>query len=188
MKKIIKYILFLFIVWFCIHSTIIIFDGLNDEISASDTAVIFGNKIETDGRPSKRLKSRLNKGIELYNKKLIKKIIVSGGLGKEGFEEVDVMKDYLIENHIPENDILADKEGYNTYLTAKNTSKIMKDNDFEAVILVTQYYHISRAELAFKKFGMNQIYSAHANMFPEIKDLYSIPREFVAYYYYLLRK
>lgn len=36
-------------------------------------------------------------GLQLYEKNRVKKIIVSGGFGKEGFYEGDKMKEYLIK-------------------------------------------------------------------------------------------
>lgn len=43
-----------------------IIDGLNDELKPVDAAVVLGNKVEVNGRPSERLKSRLDKSVELY--------------------------------------------------------------------------------------------------------------------------
>ncbi len=186
MKKRLKYAFLIFTIWFCVHSIAIITDGLIDEIGKSDVIVVFGNKVEKNGQPSKRLKSRLDRGIELYNNQNAKKIIVSGGLGKEGFDEALIMKNYLVKNNIPEESIMTDSKGINTYATAKNTKEIMEKNDLNSVNLVTQYYHISRSKLAFRKIGIKEIYSAHANIF-ELRDFYSIPREFLAYYKYLFK-
>jgi len=46
------------------------------------------------GEPSPRLQSRLDKAFDLYSKNYFQQIIVSGGLGKEGFEEALVMTEY----------------------------------------------------------------------------------------------
>lgn len=85
MKKFFK-IAFSFLgIWFLAHSIFIIFDGLNDRNSKADVAIVLGNKVNEDGTLSDRLKARLDKSIELYKNGRVKKIIVSGGLGKEGF-------------------------------------------------------------------------------------------------------
>jgi len=185
---IVKYIILLLAGWFLVHSTIIIIDGLNDNVDRADMIVIFGNKVETNGLPSARLQSRLDRGIELYNHDYAPTIIVSGGFGKEGFDEGTVMKDYLLNNSIPEENIIVDSDGNNTYQTAKNVKKIMKSQNMTSVIIVTQYYHIARARLAFKRVGIEEIYSAHALMPPELRDPYSVFREFVGYYAYLFKK
>ncbi|MTI68384.1 MAG: YdcF family protein, partial [Firmicutes bacterium] len=45
--------------------------------------------------------------------------------------------------------------------------------------------HITRTKLAFEKVGIDKVYTAHAKIF-EIRDLYSLTREFFAYYKYLV--
>ena len=94
--------------WFLIHTSYIIIDGHSDKQTKADVAVVLGNKVMEDGTPSPRLQARLDKSIELYNNQRVKWIIVSGGLGKEGHWEADIMKQYLIQNQIPETAILVD--------------------------------------------------------------------------------
>src|SRR5215207_9219905 len=93
-------ILLIFPLWFFAHVVYIVADGLTDEIERADAAVVLGNTVERDGQPSERLKARLEKAVELYEKNLVGVIIVSGGFGAEGFEEADVMRDYLVSKNI----------------------------------------------------------------------------------------
>ncbi|MFC6331225.1 YdcF family protein [Paenibacillus septentrionalis] len=176
----------LLIIWFIVHTTFIVIDGLNDELKPVDAAVVLGNKVETNGQPSERLKARLDKAAELYDRGYYTFIIVSGGIGKEGFDEAAVMKSYLIDQGIAEDSIIEDNNGYNSYMTAQNTSKIMDELKLDSVMIITQYFHISRTKLAFGKMDMEEVYSAHANIF-ELRDIYSIIREFPAYYKYLFK-
>lgn len=178
-------ILLVFPLWFFIHTIYIVADGLNDEIAKADAAVVLGNTVERNGQPSERLKARLDKAVELYEKNLARKIIVSGGFGVEGFEEADVMRDYLVGKNIPERDIILDRDGYNTHKTAVNTKQIMQANNLQSVIIVSQYFHITRTRLAFQKAGIENIYAAHADYF-ELRDVYSIVREFTGFYTYLI--
>ncbi|NLB41834.1 MAG: YdcF family protein, partial [Clostridiales bacterium] len=92
--------------WFLIHIVVIAIDGLNDNIGISDVAVVLGNKVELDGKPSKGLQGRLDRALELYNKEHFKYIIVSGGTGEEGFDEAIVMKNYLVENGVSDEAVL----------------------------------------------------------------------------------
>lgn len=73
--------------WFIIHQIIIITNGLLSKPNKSEYAVILGNKVNNDSTLSKRLKARVLKALDLYNNSLVKKVFVSGGLGKEGFYE-----------------------------------------------------------------------------------------------------
>lgn len=92
MKKGIKYLIATIFFLFIGHILIITFEGLNDNIEFSEVAVVLGNKVELDGRPSKRLQGRLDRAVELYKKEYFNYVIVSGGIGKAGFNEAVIMK------------------------------------------------------------------------------------------------
>jgi len=184
LMKFLKGLFFGLILWFCIHTIVTVVDGLTDEVGRSDVGIVLGNKVELDGQPSKRLQSRLDKAVELYNKKYFDNIIVSGGLGQEGYDEAQVMKDYLVNAGIPSDVIIVDNKGENTQMTAENSKSIMDSNNFQTATVITQYYHVTRTKLAFNNAGVKEVYSAHARIF-ELRDIYSLVREFFAYYQYL---
>jgi vancomycin permeability regulator SanA len=95
-------------------------DGLSDDLVESDVAIILGNKVNENGEPSDRLKARLDVAVKLFNDSVIKYIVVSGGIGKEGYDEAQVMKTYLVDNQVLEKIVIVDNNGNNTYLTASN--------------------------------------------------------------------
>ena len=167
------------------HTLWITIDGLTDETKAAEIGVVFGNEVLSTGELSARLKARLDKTIELYNAKKFPLILVSGGVDQYQNEEAELMKEYLLENNIPENKILTDSEGNDTAQTVSNTAKIMSAYQLESVFAISQFYHISRIKLAFSKLHITEVSSAHAKYF-ELRDFYSLLREFFAYYKYLL--
>ena len=190
-KKYIKKITLIFssfvLSWFFIHTAIISIDGLFDDAQRADFAVVLGNTVTPQGEPSSRLKGRLDAAMQLYLDKKVRYILVSGATGIENKNEALVMKKYLVSNGIPENFILTDLAGKNTFLTAQNSRKIADENNLKSVFVVSQYFHISRCKLAFKKAGFTEVYSVHADYF-ELRDIYSLVREFLAYYYYFIMK
>src|SRR5215207_6289771 len=139
--------LLVFPLWLLAHVVYIVADGLTDETVKADAAVVLGNTVERDGEPSARIKARLDKAVELYEKNLVGKVIVSGGFGAEGFEEAEVMRDYLAGKNIPAENIILDRDGYNTYKTAVNTKQIMQAHGYKSVTIVSQYFHITRTRL-----------------------------------------
>jgi vancomycin permeability regulator SanA len=184
MKKVLKLITVVLMSWFLIHIVVIVVDGLNDENYKSDVGVILGNKVNPDGSLSERLIARLDKGLQMYQDSLFDLIIVSGGFGKEGHYEGTKMFEYLVEKGVAKNRIIVDDFGNTTQATAKNVRK-MKLN-ITSVTVISQYHHISRTKLAFKNEGFNTVYGGHANYF-EVRDFYSITREFFGYYKYLFK-
>ena len=160
--------------------------GLTNKVDKADVSVVFGNEIKPNGEPSPRLKARLDKAIQLYQQGYAPVIIVSGGIEPKGFDEALVMKSYLVHNGIAENRIYSDNQGKNTYSTAHNVSLMMRSNGWKSVLLVSQFYHLARSRLAFERFGITTVYSAHANFF-ELRDLYSLGREVFALLVYQVR-
>lgn len=172
--------------WFVVHVAVTVSDGLRDDLASTDVGVVLGNKVELDGQPSDRLRARLDRAVELIDDGHVGMIIVSGGVGAEGFDEAAVMRDYLEERGVPADRVIVDSDGYTTWMTAQNAVAIAEEFGFESVTVITQYHHISRSKLAFRKAGFEEIRSAHARIF-EWRDLYSIGREFAGYYRYALR-
>lgn len=165
---------------------LIVADGLTDDIRHSDVAVVLGSKVNPDGQPSPRLAARLHRALELYEGGWVRQIIVSGGTGKEGVPEGTAMKHWLVANGVPAPAVIVDDAGVDTMATARNTAALMVTHDFDNVIVVSQYFHVSRTRLAFRKAGLPDVGSAHPDYF-EWRDLYSLAREIPGYASYLIR-
>jgi len=165
-------------------SMLLVAVGLRNEIHEADVAVVLGNTVNPDGTPSNRLAARLDMAVELYRRGLFKNLVVSGGAGREGFDEAEVMKDYLVNQGVPRASIVVDSLGVTTAATAKNTAALAKLHGWSRVLVVSQYFHIPRCRLALSQAGLAPVFSAHARYF-ELRDLYSILREIVGYAAYL---
>lgn len=153
----------------------LVVDGLHDRPGKADVALVLGNKVNPDGEPSPMLKARLDETVALYNAGYFPSIIVSGGIGREGYDEAAVMKAVLEAHGIPADRIITDNHGNNTWLSAKNCAAILAERHLSSVFVVSQYFHVPRSRLALERYGIPQIYWAHAHFF-HIRDLYSIPR------------
>lgn len=169
---------------FFLASTVLVVQGMRDDIQVADVAVVLGNTVNPDGTPSHRLAARLDKTLELHRKGMFKHVIVSGGLGREGFDEAVVMRDYLVSRGIPQHQILVDSLGLTTAATAANVAALAQVHRWSSVLVVSQYFHIPRCRLALSKAGVHPVYAAHAQ-YVELRDLYSIPREVIGYAAYL---
>ena len=165
----------------------LVWDGLHDYVGEADVALVLGNTVHPDGRPSARLKARLDRTLELYRLGHFELIVVSGALGKEGHDEAVVMQQYLLKEGVPAKRVIVDSSGYTTYDSAKNTAALVEEKGFKKVLLVTQYFHIPRYRLALKRFGVEEVYTAHAYHF-EWRDWYSTPRELLGLVKYAFKR
>lgn len=165
MKKIMKYITFIILITIIIILLVNVYvifttkseiknieELKNEDI---DCIIVLGAGIRGNS-PSPMLEDRLLTSIDLYNENISNKIIVSGDHGQVNYDEVNVMKSYLIEKAIPSEDIFMDHAGFSTYDSIYRAKEIFKA---KKVIIVTQKYHLYRAlyiaeELDLQAYGI----------------------------------
>lgn len=153
--------------------------GLRDRLAPADAIVVLGNTVGPDGRPSPRLKGRLDGALAAYRRGFAPLLVVSGGIGKEGFDEAAVMADYLVENGVPRQAVIVDSSGVDTAATAAAVAALGKTRGIKSVIVATQYFHVVRTRIALERAGVAVAGNVHAPYF-EARDMYSLPREVVA--------
>ena len=186
MKKVLKYgiifIIILGIIIFGINSyvTMSVFKQIIKEsdykkLSDIDCIIILGAGIWGDG-PSPMLEDRLLEGIDLYQKNVSNKIIMSGDHGKKEYDEVNIMKDFAIEKGIPSENIFMDHAGFSTYESIYRAKEI-----FEAkkVVIITQKYHLFRALYIAEQLGI-EAYGVGADPRKYVGATYREIREILA--------
>ncbi|MGE5549762.1 MAG: YdcF family protein [Bacteroidota bacterium] len=161
--------------------------GLHDHVAEADLAVVPGNTINPDGTPSKRLQGRLDAALVLFNSGHCRAILVSGGIGSEGYDEAEVMKAYLVANGVPASAIFTDNQGVNTFETARYTAKLVREKGFNRPILVSQFFHIARFKVALGKHGLQSGGNVHSRYY-ELRDVYSLAREVFGCVGYAIRR
>ncbi len=110
--------------------------------SAPDAILVLGAGVRPGGIPSNMLEDRLLTAVELYKKGICDTVIVSGDHGSPDYDEVNVMKEYLIEKGIPSERIFMDHAGFSTYDSLYRARAIF---GAEELVIVTQEYHTFRA-------------------------------------------
>lgn len=104
--------------------------------------------------PSPILKYRLDTAVELWNRDLAKKVLVTGDYRKDGYNEVDVMADYLIARGVPSDLIDRDYRGYSTYESIYNA---VFEYQYHKAVIVTQQYHLYRALYIADNYGVQAV-------------------------------
>ena len=158
--------------------------GLIEDSSKKDIALVLGNKVNEDGTPSARLVARLDRAITLYEEGRCTLIVVSGGTGREGHDEAEVMA-----RNVPGEQVITDGEGVNTWKSAVNARRIANSTGLSdpSIVAVSQYFHLPRCRLSLRRAGFSEVSSSYAR-FVELRDIYSIAREIPAYLRYFLSK
>ena len=111
----------------------------------ADVAIVLGAAV-WDNQPSPGLRERLDLALELYRNEYVPFLLVSGGLGEgKQVEEATVMKNYLMENGVPEDSIIVEDKATSTYENLANSKQLMADYSFETALIVSHTYHLARA-------------------------------------------
>ena len=103
--------------------------------------LVLGASVTSDGVPSPILQDRLDTAIDLYNKGVAPKLLLSGDNGQMVYNEVKAMQNYALEAGVDENDIYLDHAGFSTYESIYRAKYIFK---VDSMIVVTQTYHLYR--------------------------------------------
>jgi vancomycin permeability regulator SanA len=180
-----RIVLIVLVIWFLLHAIYITFDGLNSYKGKADIAIVLGNPVNADSSLSPWLMGRVDQAFRLYKEGRIKKIFVSGGPGEYGVAEGDAMKSYLLKKNIPGSAIIADNAGRNTFYTARDFIGLNDSLHFRSAIVVSSFYHLSRAKYIIRKLGFSSVYSVASTRY-FLQDSYGIIREFFAFYVYLV--
>lgn len=123
-----------------------------------DYVIIHGAGLLRGDQLSKLLRDRLDKAVSVYRKDPTPpKLIPSGGKGDdETISEAEAMKRYLMEQGIPEEDILPEDRSKTTYENLAFSKAILdarEGNKYTA--LVTSNYHVYRALRYCRKVGLS---------------------------------
>ncbi len=84
-------------------------------------------------------------------------LLVTGGLGKHPPTEASVMRQLAIEEGIPESRIIQEEKGTTTLTSVRQCVRIVRSNDWDRVIVVSDSYHLFRARLLFRIHGVDAI-------------------------------
>lgn len=117
----------------------------------TDAVVVLGASVYADGTPSDILADRLEVAADLYKAGAAREVIVSGDNTDSHYNESDAMRDYLVELGVPEDKIVVDPLGTDTYSSIYRAKNAYGAN---RIIVVTQAYHLYRALMVANGLGM----------------------------------
>ena len=182
-------IVLFFALWITLHVSYIVIDGLHDTTANADVALIEGNAVFADGSLAPRTKGRVDKALELYRTGKVKRIYASGGIfygpDERGYPEGKAMKGYLVAHGVPDSAVIADNYGQNTYLGSKDFMAWNASHHYTSVIVVTQFYHITRSKYILRKLGFKQVGNAASTVYTW-GDVTATLREVPAFYKYMI--
>jgi vancomycin permeability regulator SanA len=162
----------------------ILFDGLTDLGEKADVALVTGHSETPPGKHGAVALEQLDRVIKLYNDNDCPFIIVIGSSSPDGYDQSTDMVAHLKNNGIPANAIIEGHPEAGIPGRALQVAAIMKAHQFDSIMLVTDYYYVTRTKLALNHEGVVGIEKAHVGSFHK-SDFWKIGHEVVMLYKYL---
>lgn len=125
-----------------------------DNARSADAIVVLG-AAQYAGRPSPVLKARLDHALQLWERKLATRLIVTGGVGPgDVTSEAAVARTYIERQGVPADSILLEPAGRTTSESMQAVATIMESNGMERAVLVSDPFHMFRLWLLSRRYGI----------------------------------
>jgi uncharacterized SAM-binding protein YcdF (DUF218 family) len=159
----------------------VIFDGLNDDGESADAALVAGH----GGEPGSGSAS-LDRVAKLYGDGEFPKIIVSAANPGGAYDEQTSITAYLERHGVPSSAIIDETGARDIGGMTRDVAEIMKAHDLKSIMIVTDYYRMSRLKLALLHAGVSDIKKTHVGTVRK-EDALPILQEVVALYEYFVQ-
>ncbi|KAB8142738.1 YdcF family protein [Chloroflexia bacterium SDU3-3] len=116
-----------------------------DEAHQANVAVVLG-AAQWNGSPSPVLRARLDRALDLYQRRTVSAIILTGGVGKgDTTSEAAAGREYLLSRGVEPGALFAEETGTTTLESLTNAAQIIREQGMPSVLLVSDGYHMLRS-------------------------------------------
>ncbi|MFD0773812.1 YdcF family protein [Streptomonospora algeriensis] len=158
-----------------------------DERPASDAILVLGAS-QYNGRPSPIFEARLAHAEELYRQGVAPALVTVGGNQPgDNFTEGGSGRDWLVEQGVPEGDVVAVKEGRDTLQSVEAVAEVFREQGWSRVVIVTDPWHSLRSREMAQDHGMEAATSPVRSgpaVIERETQLWYITRETASLWYY----
>jgi len=116
----------------------------------ADCILVLGAGV-VNGAPTAALEDRLLNALELYQEGKSGEILVSGDNSSTSYNEVSVMKNYLVAKGVPSDAIFEDHAGFNTYDSMYRAKAIFQ---VKTMLICTNNFHVRRSLYIARRMGL----------------------------------
>jgi uncharacterized SAM-binding protein YcdF (DUF218 family) len=130
--------------------------GQVDRAESADVIVILGAGTRGNGTASPAYARRIRHAVSLYERGLAPLFICTGGFANtwRTIPEAESCRAYLVGLGIPEAVILMETDSTSTEENAIYAKRLMTANNLTSAIIVTDNFHLFRAQMLFEAQGI----------------------------------
>lgn len=122
------------------------------ELDDVDCILVLGCGVKADGTPSLMLQDRLERSLQLYQLDVAPKLLMSGDHGRQDYDEVGTMKEFVVDAGVPSSDVFMDHAGFSTYESMYRAKDVFQA---DKIVIVSQEYHLYRAIYIAQALGLD---------------------------------
>lgn len=146
-------VLAIVLLWTASMAAVLLFSWM-DQARPSESIVVLG-AAQYDGKPSPVLRARLDHGIDLWNHKMGKVLVLTGGKGAgDTTSEADVGRSYARKHGVPDTAILLENKGRTTRESMLGVAELLERRGIRTAILVSDPFHMLRLSIIGRRFGL----------------------------------
>ncbi len=141
------------VIWAGWMSAVLIWSAI-DRAQPAGSIVVLG-AAQYDGRPSPVLRARLDHGIDLWNQRMGKVLVLTGGRGYgDTTSEAAVGRSYARKQGVPDSAIVLENRGRTTRESMLAVSEMLGARGIKTAILVSDPFHMLRLWILGRRFGL----------------------------------
>lgn len=124
------------------------------EVPPQPVAIVLGARVYADGRPSHALEDRLAAARDLLLAGKVERILVSGDHGLHSYDEVHVMRQWLLDEGIESRLIYMDHAGFRTLDSMFRAAEVFR---VRRAVVCTQAFHLPRSLYLARAAGIDAV-------------------------------
>lgn len=128
------------------YDAVVVLSGMVHLDLSSEDSIEFSSAVD-----------RILKGVEIVQKGMAERMIISGGdgsLSQPGRSESVLLSQFVQRFGLTEDQVIIEPESRNTYENARYTKKITERYGMDRLLLITSAFHMFRAKGCFAEVGL----------------------------------
>ena len=131
----------------------------HDHAAPADAIIVMG-AAQYLGRPSPVLKSRLDHGVDLYQRGLAPRLVLTGGTAEgDTASEAAVARAYVMRAGVADSALLLENDGRTTRESMRAVARLLRAQGRTNVIVVSDPFHVFRVALLARRHGLTAVTS-----------------------------
>lgn len=129
--------------------------ALQDDARKADAIVVMG-AAQYQGKPSPVLRARLDHALELWQRGLAPRLLLTGGIGAgDTASEAAVSRRYVMSHGVPDSAILLENEGRTSSQSLRSAVDLLHARGLTTAVVVSDPFHMLRLEILGRRFGID---------------------------------